>query len=473
MTTAPQTNTGTDTGNKPGSSAAKTTDILVLGAGRSATALIAYLGKLATDTQWSVTIADASAALLAQKCQQWPALKTLQLDLADSSAADRAISQARLVISLLPPPLHPEVAVRCLEHHAHLITASYVSPAMQAFDAQARERGLLFLNECGLDPGIDHLSAMQMIEAVKAEGHQIVGFKSYCGGLIAPESDNNPWGYKFTWNPMNVVLAGQGGISQYLQDGQVRYLPWHQLFGQTERISTQAHGDFDAYPNRDSLSYMPIYGLSDCPTFLRGTLRKQGYADAWLALVQLGYTDNTFKLQLPQAATWAWLTASFLPGTNANDKAGLINALADRLHIQVNSPVIARLDWLGLFDQTPIDHTTSESASPAELLLHLLLNKWSLSPGDKDMVVMQHQLIYQKADGQTVTHVAELVTIGQDESMTAMAMGVGYPLGIAAKLILTGQINDTGVRIPLTKAYYEPMLTELAALGLGFVEYEN
>jgi saccharopine dehydrogenase-like NADP-dependent oxidoreductase len=338
---------------------------------------------------------------------------------------------------------------------------------MSAFDQAAKDAGVLFLNECGLDPGIDHLSAMKVIDELKAEGATITRFASYCGGLIAPESDNNPWNYKITWNPMNVVLAGQGGITKFLDQGQLKYMPYAQLFGQATAVSVKGLGLFDAYPNRDSVGYVRTYGLEGIQTFIRGTLRRQGYCTAWQALVTLGYTDNTYTWPLTETTTWAEVTASFVP------KAGLGTDLrqttAQYLGLPADDIVLDKLAWLGLFEDTPVRLLAD---TPAKLLLARIEAKWVLAPYDKDLVVMQHQFDYTKADGSRHTRHADLAFVGQTQEMTAMAMGVGYPIGIAAKLIGLGQLKQTGVQIPLSPDYYEPILAELMALGITFDEYE-
>lgn len=441
--------------------------ILLLGAGRSATALIGYLADLHQQHGWPVTVADASEDLAIHKTVQYPGIIAAALDVNNAEAAQALIKDHQLVISLLPPPMHPMVASWCLQHQKHLITASYLSEAMSAFDQAAKDAGVLFLNECGLDPGIDHLSAMKVIDELKAEGATITRFASYCGGLIAPESDNNPWNYKITWNPMNVVLAGQGGITKFLDQGQLKYMPYAQLFGQATAVSVKGLGLFDAYPNRDSVGYVRTYGLEGIQTFIRGTLRRQGYCTAWQALVTLGYTDNTYTWPLTETTTWAEVTASFVP------KAGLGTDLrqttAQYLGLPADDIVLDKLAWLGLFEDTPVRLLAD---TPAKLLLARIEAKWVLAPYDKDLVVMQHQFDYTKADGSRHTRHADLAFVGQTQEMTAMAMGVGYPIGIAAKLIGLGQLKQTGVQIPLSPDYYEPILAELMALGITFDEYE-
>jgi saccharopine dehydrogenase-like NADP-dependent oxidoreductase len=335
---------------------------------------------------------------------------------------------------------------------------------MAALGAQAAAKNLIFLNESGLDPGIDHMSAMQIIDQIRKDGGEITSFKSFCGGLVAPESDNNPWGYKFTWNPRNVILAGQGTV-KYLLEGRYKYLPYHRLFGSSENVDVDGYGHFDAYANRDSLSYRSVYGLENIPTILRGTLRKHGFCNAWNVLVQLGITDDSYLIENVKDLTYAEFISGYLP--QKSEHTSLAVHLNNALHQIADSETIRKIKWLGLFDETPIG--LDKPSSPAQILQHLLEQKWKLEAGDKDMVVMQHQFEYV-LDGKHHKLHSSLVSIGQDETYTAMANTVGLPLGIAAKLILQGKISQRGVLVPVTPEFYEPILAELATFGLTFTE---
>lgn len=446
--------------------------VLLLGAGRSATALIWYLNQQAITHQWRISVADASADLLAHKLAHYPSLAPQVINLDDEVATRAAVAAHDLVISLMPPALHVRVAHLCLAARKHLITASYLSPEMMALHEEAKNAGLVFLNECGLDPGIDHLSAMEEYHKLLAAGHQVTHFASYCGGLVAPESNDNPWGYKITWNPMNVVLAGQGGISRFLQNGSLRFVPYFRLFGEATTVEVQGLGQFDAYPNRDSLPYRSIYQMESLETFVRGTLRNSGYCQAWQALVDLGLTDHSYDWPWKPGTTWAMVTSTMIPDATA---ASVHTMTAHWLRLALHSEVMQQLTWLGIFEDAsvlPADH--QGSTSPATMLLHLLLDKWKLQPHDKDMVVMKHQFGYRQAGtGTAMTRELDLVMIGQDQEMTAMAMGVGYPLGIAAKLILSGQVEERGVCMPVSKEWYGPMLAELEDLGIRFSMHEK
>ncbi|MEW6469571.1 MAG: saccharopine dehydrogenase C-terminal domain-containing protein, partial [Bacteroidota bacterium] len=317
--------------------------------------------------------------------------------------------------------------------------------------------GLIFLNEAGLDPGIDHMSAMQLIDGFKKAGEEILSFRSYCGGLVAPESNDNPWGYKFSWNPRNVVLAGQGGDAQYLEQGALKTIPYEKLFEQTETIEVSGYGRFEAYANRDSLSYRQPYGLEEIPTLLRGTLRMPGFCRAWNALIRLGLTDDTKSIPDSDQLTWEQLIHRLNPVITAD--------LAAQIH--GNSEVFSRLEWLGIFSDRKIP---LKNATPAQILQELLEEKWALKPHDKDMIVMQHIFETRNKKKEIRKVKSSLVVIGDDQVYTAMAKTVGLPLAICVKLILQGKIKARGVVIPVLKEIYTPVLKELADNGIRFQE---
>jgi saccharopine dehydrogenase-like NADP-dependent oxidoreductase len=440
--------------------------ILILGAGRSASSLIQYLIRHAREQQWRVTVADREVSNAERLVNGGDAVaKGVALDATDGSARAALIAQHDLVISMLPAFMHMDVLKDCLALRRHVITPSYVPDALWALDMAFKEAGLIVLNEMGLDPGIDHMSAMRILDRLKAAGGRMDAFESYCGGLVAPESDDNPWGYKFSWNPRNVVLAGQGGAAKYIRDGVTKYIPYHRLFQQVQHIDVPGMGGFDGYANRDSLKYRAAYGLEGIPTLLRGTLRKAGYCAAWDAFVQLGCTDDGYPMELPGASTWADYLRAFLPG-NAQD---VRRATADYLGAGATEEVLDKLAWLGLFDSIPIG---VEGGSPAATLQHLLEQKWRLGPADKDLVVMWHRFRYSM-NGRTHELQASLASIGLDPVHTAMARTVGLPIGMACKLALNGAIEDRGVLLPLKPAIYDPVLDELEGLGITFQETER
>ena len=434
--------------------------ILLLGAGRSASTLIQYLAHQAAYRHWQLSVGDKSLALAESKVAGMPHCQALAFDIQEEAAAAQ-IAAHDVVISLLPPALHVAVAKLCLAAQKHLLTASYVSPEMQALDTEAQRKGLLFLNEMGLDPGLDHMSAMKIIHQIQAEGGYIRSFKSYTGGLIAPESDNNPWGYKFTWNPQNVVLAGQAG-ARYLSEKQLKLIPYQRLFKRIEEVHIEDSGVFEGYANRDSLPYRELYGLAQVRTLLRGTLRKKGYCAAWDVFVQLGLTDNQSLLPTARLSSRALLNI-FLP---PHASQSVEEKLCDYLGLPHQGEVYQKIAWLGLFEEKPLDYPEAE-ATPAQLLLHLLEPCWQLDDSDKDMIVMQHQIEYEILE-QRYTHISDLVVLGENQIHTAMAKTVGLPLGIAAVLLLEGKLSARGVQLPLLPEIYTPVLEALQKEGIVF-----
>lgn len=438
--------------------------ILIIGAGRSSSSLISYLLNHAGTYNWQITIADANKAAVEAKIADYTENATaVEFDATNASLRETLIAHADLVISMLPAFMHGDVARDCVRLGKHLATASYVSAEMRELDAEASQKNILLLNECGLDPGIDHASAMKVIDHLKATGGKITGFKSFCGGLVAPESNDNPWGYKFSWNPRNVVLAGQG-TAQFLEDGKLKFIPYNRIYTQVETIEMDGYGKFDGYANRDSISYKEPYGLSDATTMLRGTLRMPGYCKAWNVFVKLGLTDDTYKIKNADAMTYTQLLEAFLPSGHASAKVKLIAFMG----AEMDDAVMEKLEYLELFSNKPI---RMKEGSPAELLQQLLEEKWLLKPGDKDMIVMQHQFEYL-LNGAYKQLNSSLVVIGDDEVHTAMAKTVGLPLAITVKNFLTGKFSLYGVQIPTVKEIYEPMLAELETLGVRFVEKE-
>ena len=362
--------------------------------------------------------------------------------------------------------LHLEVAHECIKLKKHLITASYVSQEMYRLGDEARDRQLIFMGEMGLDPGIDHMSAMKHINDIKAEGGNIQAFRSYTGGLIAPEYDTNPWNYKFTWNPRNIVLAGQG-TAQYLQDGKFKYIPYHRLFSECRAVDIPDVGEFEVYPNRDSLLYREVYGLEGIPNIIRGTLRHKGFCEAWHALVQIGLTDAAYPIVDSGKLTYHELMDAYVspdtPGTSVKER------IANLIGVDANSPVIRKLEWLGLFRKKRIH---LENATPALILEELLLDKWKLKRGDRDLIIMHHEFEYE-LKGKKHMDTSTLVMKGEDDVNTAMAKLVGLPTGIFVKLVMQGKIKSKGVQIPVSPEVYEPVLKELKDYGVEFKEHET
>lgn len=438
--------------------------ILIIGAGRSSSSLIDYLLSNAKQYNWHITIADANKQAVESKIMKYKDVASaVEFDVHNVALREQLISAADLVVSMLPAFMHGDVAKDCVRLGKHLATASYVSTDMKELDAEAKKKNLLLLNECGLDPGIDHASAMKIIHELHAKGAKIKAFKSFCGGLVAPESNDNPWGYKFSWNPRNVILAGQG-TAQFIDDGQLKFIPYNRIYTQIETIEVDGYGKFDAYANRDSIGYKEPYGLNEAATMLRGTLRFPGYCKAWNVFVKLGLTDDSYKIKNADSLTYTDLLQSFLPKGKASAK----EKLQEFMGKDMDSEVMSKLEYLELFSNKPIK---LKEGSPAELLQNLLEEKWLLKHGDKDMIVMQHLFDYE-LNGVTKKMTSSLVVIGDDEVHTAMAKTVGLPLAIAIKNFLTGKFKLYGIQIPIVKEIYEPMLTELETLGITFVEKE-
>ncbi|MEN0004773.1 MAG: saccharopine dehydrogenase C-terminal domain-containing protein [Bacteroidota bacterium] len=440
-------------------------NILIIGAGRSATALINYVLEKANEFGWFVTVADADPNLARQKVNGHPCGRSTWLDVMKVNDRKELIGRADVVVSLLPAHLHLEVAHDCIKLKKHLITASYVSHEMYRLGDEARDRELIFMGEMGLDPGIDHMSAMQQIDEIKAKGGKITAFRSYTGGLIAPESDDNPWHYKFTWNPRNVVLAGQG-TAQYLENGKFRFIPYNRLFQNYELIDVPEMGEFEVYANRDSLLYRDVYGLSGIPNIQRGTIRYRGFCDAWNALIKLGLTDGSFPILEAGSLSYHEWMEGYVGGRS---KDGSVKERVARfLGEEVDSNVMKKLEWLGLFRKKRIK---LPNATPALILEHLLLDKWKLKKGDKDMIVMQHEFEYELNQKKKLL-TSTLVLKGNNELDTAMSRLVGLPLGIFVKLVMHGKIKSTGVNIPVMKEVYEPVLEELKEYGVVFKDKE-
>ncbi|WP_299759880.1 saccharopine dehydrogenase C-terminal domain-containing protein [uncultured Pontibacter sp.] len=441
--------------------------ILVLGAGRSASSLIKYLFDNATAENWHITIGDISVTHLQPLVEPISFADTITFNVHNAEQRAKEVAKADLVISLLPAIFHIEVAKECLKQQKHLITASYVSSDFLALHAEAQKKNLTIIMEAGLDPGIDHMSAMRIIGSIKSNGGKLTSFKSYTGGLVAPESDNNPWNYKFTWNPRNVVLAGQG-TAKYIKKGQYKYIPYHKLFKRTDEFYVEGFGHFEGYANRDSLSYREPYGLLNIPTMLRGTLRRKGFCEAWDVFVQLGLTDDSYTLDGSERMTHRTFVESFLPPA-ASPSQSMAERVSLYLGIPLEGVVMQKLEWLELFEDTPVG---IEAATPAQVLEKILKQKLSLAPGDKDMIVMQHLFEYE-LNGEQHEISSTLAALGEDEVQTAMAKTVGLPVGILAKLLLQGKITHRGIVIPIHPELYEPVLAELEEHGIVFVETER
>lgn len=440
--------------------------ILIVGAGRSASALVRYLLEKSASQELQVVIADINVQNAAKLVAGHPNGKVIELDIFDIEKRRQTVEQSDIVISMLPARFHLEVAKDCLEFGKNLVTASYVSKELKALDQSVREKGLVFMNEIGLDPGIDHMSAMQVIDRIKGSGARMLLFESFTGGLVAPESDDNLWNYKFTWNPRNVVLAGQGGIAKFIQEGKYKYIPYHKLFRRTEFLSIEGYGKFEAYANRDSLNYREAYGLQDALTLYRGTIRRVGFSRAWNIFVQLGMTDDSFVMQGSEHMTYRDFTNSFLT-YKPHDSVEL--KLRHYLKIDQDDVIWDKLVELDLFNDEK--KVGIKDATPAQILQKILMDSWTLKEDDKDMIVMYHKFGYEK-EGKKNQIESSMVVVGEDQTYTAMAKTVGLPVAMASLQILNGRISTPGVQLPLNREVYDDILKELETHGIRFVEKE-
>jgi saccharopine dehydrogenase-like NADP-dependent oxidoreductase len=428
-------------------------NILLFGAGKSASVLIEYLLDNAAENNWHVTIVDADKKLIEQKTKKHSSSTAIEANITNDILRIELIKNTDLVISMMPPFLHINIAKDCVQYGKHLLTASYTDEQIKLLAAEVKSKGIIFLCEMGLDPGIDHMSAMQIIDEVKTKGGKITSFESHCGGLVAPESDDNPWHYKISWNPRNVVLAGKAG-AEYIQDGKHITEKYENLFDANRTIETADKniGSLSYYPNRNSLPYIDLYNLHHAKTFVRTTLRYKDFMLGWKTIIDLKLTDEDIVYQSDDMSLADFYATHF-------EKNGIT--------LNLSEADKKRLEFLGLNDNATLLNKGMISA--ADGLQFVLEKKLLLSPTDKDMIVMQHEIEYELA-GQKHQIISSLVVYGKDSVHTAMAKTVGLPLGIAAKLILNGSINLSGIHLPIIKEIYEPVLKELAANGILFDE---
>ncbi len=441
-------------------------NILIIGAGKSSSFAIKYLLDKSDEENLQLTIGDISTKNALALISNHKNAKAVQLDVFNEYQREKAVQESDIVISMLPARFHTEVAKDCIKFKKHMVTASYVSKEMKALDSAVQENGLVFMNEIGLDPGLDHMSAMQAINRIRENKAKMLLFESFCGGLVAPESDDNLWNYKFTWNPRNVVLAGQGGGAMFIQEGTYKYIPYHKLFRRTEFLNINGSGKFEAYANRDSLKYRNVYGLDDIPTMYRGTIRKVGFSRAWNIFVQLGMTDDSYTIENSETMSYRDFVNLFL-AYSPSDSVEL--KLRSYLKIDQDDIMWEKLVELDIFN--PKKKIGLINATPAKILQKILEDSWTLKEDDKDMIVMQHLFGYE-IDGEKRQLESSLVVLGENQTYTAMAKTVGLPVAIAALKILKGEIKTPGVQIPISKEVYEPILKELENHGIKFTEKE-
>lgn len=441
-------------------------NILIIGAGKSSSYLIQYLLNNSNAEQLHIIIGDINPDQARKLIENHQNASVIALDVFDKTQRNKAIKNADIVISMLPAHLHIEVAKDCITFKKNIVTASYVSDAMQALNQEAIDNGLIFMNEIGVDPGIDHMSAMKVIDSIRDKGGKMILFESFTGGLVAPESDDNLWHYKFTWNPRNVVLAGQGGAAKFLQEGKFKYIPYHRLFRRTEFLEIENHGKFEVYANRDSLKYQSVYGLDNIKTLYRGTMRRVGFSKAWNMFVMLGMTDDSYVIEDSENMSYRDFVNAFLP-YSPNDSVEL--KFRHSLKIDQDDIIWDKLEELNIFSAEK--KVELKQATPAQILQKILMDSWTLDPTDKDMIVMYHKFGYE-LNGKKHQIDSSLVVIGEDQTYTAMSKTVGLPVAIATLAILNGTINTPGVQIPITKEVYNPILDELKTFDIAFKEKE-
>lgn len=440
--------------------------ILVIGAGKSTSYLLDYILKKSEEENLHLKIGDLHPEHIPKEFTSHPNCTVFTLDIFNDGERKKAVSEASIVISMLPASLHIKVAEDCIQFKKHLITASYVSKELEALDGEAKKNGLVFMNEIGLDPGIDHMSAMEVIDRIRDKGGKMLLFESFTGGLVAPESDSNLWNYKFTWNPRNVVLAGQGGVAKFIQEGTYKYIPYQKLFRRTEFMNIEGYGTFEAYANRDSLKYREAYGLQNVLTLYRGTMRRVGFSKAWQMFVILGMTDDSYTIENSEGMSYREFVNLFLP-YSPTDSVEL--KLRHYLKIDQDDIMWGKLLELNLFD--PHKKIPLKNASPAQVLQYILEDNWTLKEHEKDMIVMYHKFGYE-LNGVKKQIDANMVVIGENRTYTAMSKTVGLPVAMATLQILNGKISTPGVQIPIKREVYAPILSELKSHGIHFKEYE-
>ncbi len=444
--------------------------VLVLGAGQSSPFLVSRLLEMAVEHDWTVTVADYDPAAAEKLVGGHERGRALRFDVNDSSVRSTLIGQADVVVNMLPPTHLDLVAWDCVAQGRHMLSVSYRDEAIRDLDQDAKKKGLLLLCELGLDPGIDHMSAMSMLREIRAQGGRIVSFCSYGSGVPAPDQDHNPLKYVITWNPRNVVMAGESG-AQYMESDRIKIVPYFDVFHRTWRVGVPGVGSLEAYPNRDSLSYMRSFGLDHVHTMIRGTLRYPGWSETWNHIVRLGLPNE--KVRVPDLAnrTYSEVVKMFLPLNPG--RPDVRPRVARFLGISPTGRIIENLEWLGLFSD---EKTGCSGETAAAMMVDLLKKKLPLLPGQCDMVILQHELEveYAAADRPDERIVSTLVVKGDpnvgEGGFTAMSRTVGLPVAIAVELLLTSELELTGSQIPTHPSIYEPELVRMASEGIEFTE---
>ncbi len=434
--------------------------ILVLGAGKSATALIDYLIERAGKYNWQIMIADRNKSLVESKIEGRPNAEALELDINEPTKRGEEVQKADIVISLLPHFLHIHVAHDCVKYKTDLVTASYVSDEIRKLDQAAKDADIVLMNEMGADPGIDHMSAMELIDDIRSDGGKVTSFQSYCGGLVAPESDNNPWHYKVSWNPWNIVRAGGSGAT-FLMNEKKYHREYRHLYKECSSVEVDGYGTLSAYANRDSMKYKDDYELENAHTILRATLRHPEFVKGWAAVISLSLTDdqNAFDVSGMSLNEWMLIASKSIEGSSLEEKLNFIGAdeialgLIQFLEIDTNKKIELEGDQV-----------------PAKVMQKVIEEKWKLAAEDKDLLVFHHDIEYEQ-DGDSKQLESSLLVKGQNATDTAMAKCVGLPMAIFTKLFLTEGFKDlSGVQIPTMRSVYKPVLEELKEFGVEFKE---
>jgi saccharopine dehydrogenase (NADP+, L-glutamate forming) len=432
--------------------------ILVLGAGFVAGPLVRYFLE---QPDVEVAVADLEPGKAAALIGVHPRGRAFGLDLKNESALRREIASADVTVSLVPYAFHPMVARFCLDLRKAMVTTSYVGEAMRSLDADARAAGIVLLNEVGLDPGIDHMEAMRIIDEVHGKGGRVLGFRSYCGGLPAPDSNTNPWGYKFSWSPRGVLLAGKNE-ARYLHGGREVVVPAAALFDHYKSVSVPGLGTFEGYPNRNSLPYVDIYGIPETRTMFRGTFRWPGWCETMKKIGEWGLLET-------KEFDFSGLTRNGFLSRLAGlpDTSDLRTAMQNRFQLAPDSKILDRLGWLGLFEDAPLDKA---SGAPLDLLEELMLARMRYAPGERDMIVLRHEFEAAYPDGTAERIVSTLIDYGRPGGDSSMARTVGLPAAAGVNLLLQGRLKKTGVLIPVEAEVYGPILSELRSRGIVFRE---
>jgi len=440
--------------------------ILVLGAGQSSPFLIHHLLELAEKHDWFITVGDRDVDLAARRVDKHARGQAVAVDANDISLLATLIKKATLVVNLLAPAFQHQIAIECVDHKAHMVSASYRDRNVRELNNEAQRKGVIILNEVGLDPGIDHMSAMKVIHEIRQRGGRVTSFVSYGSGVPAPDSCSNPLKYAITWNPRNVVMSSEFG-AQYLINGKIKIVPYPDVFARSWPVQVEGIGTMEAYPNRDSLSYRETYGLQYTHQMVRGTLRYPGWSETWCQIVRLGLPNETLRIPNIAERSYAELVEMFLPRTVAG--ATIEERVAFHLKISPTGKIMDNFRWLGLFSEEPVGPV---GETMAEAMIALLTRKLTLGPTERDMVVVQHEMEveYPEEAARREKHISTLIAYGEPGGFTAMSRTVGLPAALAVELILTGGLPLTGSHIPTHPAIYTPILAGLEKAGLTFTD---